>query len=229
MQDNGVVNAFLRFSRDFAPHDRVVGGDTWDMRPLRTKANTEEKRDSIIADFDAGYSFLESWRPTAILQGNHCARLWEHAKVKNGPVSDLARAMTTKVEDLATKLKSPLLPYHKSKGVHSLGSLNVVHGFYAGEGAARKHASVYGPVMFGHIHASDHVVLPDFRGHREAWSSPALCLLDLDYNHTTPSTMRYDSGWLYGEYSERDYHVEVARVVNGQVKVAKGFESIKVA
>jgi hypothetical protein len=219
-QDNATVAAFLRFDREFKPHDRVCGGDVWDMRPFRSKASTEEKRESVEADFDAGYSFLEEWQPNAFVRGNHDERLWHHASVVNGPISDLARGFVAKVNTLGAKTKCRVYPYHKRDGVHKLGPLRVLHGFYGGDGAAKKMAGVYGPCIFGHIHAADHATLPSIDGRREAWSSPALCRLDMDYNAGTPSTLRYSSGWIYGVYSERDYHVCVAEVRDGRVLVA---------
>jgi hypothetical protein len=220
MQDSATVAAFLRFDREFKPHDRICGGDIWDMRPFRAKASTEEKRESVNADFEAGFEFLERWRPTGVVLGNHDIRLWRHAAVANGPVSDLARIMVGRIDGLLGRLRAVCRPYHKRNGVLKLGPLNVLHGFYGGEGAARKHAAIYGPCVFGHIHASDRASLPSIDGRREAWSSPALCRLDMDYNEGTPSTLRYSNGWVYGHYDEKNYHVQVAEVIDGKVTVA---------
>jgi hypothetical protein len=219
------ANALFRFTRDFNPHDRIVGGDIWDMRPFRAKASTEEKRESVTADFDAGYEFIEQWRPSHVILGNHDIRLWRHAAPLNGPVSDLARIMVGRVDGLLGRLRSVRRPYHKRDGVLTLGKLNFLHGFYGGEGACKKMASIYGPCIFGHIHSSSKFNSPSYVGRREAWSSPSICKTDMEYNEATPSTLGYSNGWMYGVYDDKSYHVQTAEVIDGRVTVATGLKS----
>jgi hypothetical protein len=224
---NGTVNAFLRFAEDWKPHDRIMGGDVWDFRPLRGKASAEEKRESLLADFGAGFSFLEQFRPTTLLLGNHDKRLWDQAARLDGPASDLAVELVGRVGNLASRLRFPVLPYHKRDGVARLGRMNFLHGFSAGKSAVKEHADVYGPCVFGHIHAADHYVHPGYGdSRREAWSAPCMCKVDMEYNAATPGTLRYDNGWVYGVWDEKSYTVFVAKVREGKVTVASGTKEI---
>ena len=43
-QDKSAVRAFFNFVAEFKPKRRYLGGDVWDFRPLRKKADAEERR-----------------------------------------------------------------------------------------------------------------------------------------------------------------------------------------
>lgn len=200
----------------------MFGGDLWDFRPLRSKASEVERRDHIADDFEVGFDFLEEFAPDSFILGNHDARLWDVAEVGEGLVADYAKTLIARTEKLASKIGCRIIP-HDKLFVLKLGPLNILHGYYAGMNAARQHAQIYGPAIFGHVHTDEHCVVPSHDGRREAWASPALCKLSMDYNRKTPSTLRYMNGWMYGAYNGNRYHVETARVVGGQVVVSTGF------
>ncbi len=224
--DVPTVNAFHRFVGDFRPHHRIVLGDVFDLRALRGKASEDERRESMKADLADGFKFIEQFRPTAFLLGNHDRRLWEWRGKSAGPTSDYCSEQIERVESLAAKMRFPLLPQTIDEGVYRLGPANLLHGFYSGKSAVKQHAEVYGPCIFGHIHASEHVSLPGYRVRREAWSSPCLCRKAMEYNRQTPWTLRYDTGWLYGFVSDESIHVMTARVENGTVVVATDMKAV---
>ena len=80
MQDDASVAMFFKFMAEWKPAIRVMGGDAFDLRPLRKGASEDEKRESIRADIIAGKKFLKRMQPTHFLRGNHDERLWELAE-----------------------------------------------------------------------------------------------------------------------------------------------------
>jgi hypothetical protein len=221
MQDPAAVNAALQFASEWRPSIRVIGGDTWDFSALRRKASDEERRKGLKADFEAGMSFVKSFRPTDLLLGNHCKRLWDAAAIKDGPASDYYRELVGKVETYCVDRGCNLKPYHKRHGIARIGSkLKVLHGYYTGVSACRKHAMVYGDCLFGHVHAFDSATVAGLEG-RTARSIGCLSRLDFDYDSSMPDSMRHAQGWAYGlVFDDGSYQVMATEGVNGKFAVA---------
>ncbi len=217
------VKAFHRFCGDFKPQRRLIGGDIWDFTALRGGASEKDKRHPLLPDFQAGMEFIEQFKPDTVLLGNHDRRLWRKAEAKEGPASELAATCIKEFKEAAKKLDCRIVPYSKTVVVE-LGPLNVLHGFFAGENACKRHAHVYGPCIFGHVHTAEHASVPRHSGSAEAWSSPAMVRLDMEYADETPSTLKWQNGWIFGQYNGKAYHVETAVVKNGSVVVADGFK-----
>jgi hypothetical protein len=223
-QDTAACNALFRFMRDWKPKIRVCGGDLWDFRALRKKASKKETEESTKADLAAGMSFLDAFKPTHFLRGNHDERLWDAAKdggTQDGLAKDYA---AEKVEAIETKLagwRCTMLPYHNRRGVLKIGHLKFIHGFFCGVTAARQHALAYGSCVFGHGHAIDVASAPGF-DRRVARMVGCLCSLDMDYSRASVGALRYASGWAYGVIDERsgDYQVWQAEGINGKFVVA---------
>jgi hypothetical protein len=209
------VNALFRFVRDFRPDVRICGGDVFDFRALRGKATAEERRESMKQDFEQGMDFLEAYKPHVLLAGNHDKRLWEAAERTDGPMSDYARELASRIEKLTASLRCRLLPYDKVQGVYELdGGPRFVHGF---QGTIRRHAEVFGPVVYGHVHCGEHCSIPRHGGKLEAWSMPCLCVPNMPYNSATIGTLRYSTGWGYGHGMQ----VYTAEAVGGRIVAAK--------
>jgi hypothetical protein len=221
-QNAAAVKAFHRFCDDFKPQRKILGGDLWDFAALRRGASEEEKRTPLQPDYDKGVEFFERFQPDAAMLGNHCARLWRLAAQHSGPLSDYARQLVRDFDRLSRSVRCRALPYRKGD-VLRLGPLNVVHGFFAGLDACRKHAAVYGPVVYGHVHTAEHCIVPHYPTRKEAWSAPCLARLDMEYAEATPATLRWVNGWIYGAFKGRKYHVETARIEDGSVMVPTGF------
>jgi hypothetical protein len=202
-QDHSTCESFFEFQKVWKPDIKILGGDLWDLRPLRKKASDEEKRESMRNDFDMGMEWLKRFEPDFFLRGNHDERLWELAEADCGPRSDLAIIGIEKIEKEIKKMKCRMLPYHKSKGVLRIGHLKVLHGFFCGVYAARQHALVYGSCLFGHVHDITEHSIPGIE-RRVARCGGALCHLDLDYAARTPNTMRQANGWPYGIINKKN-------------------------
>ncbi len=215
------VKAFHKFNADFKPQRRIVGGDVWDFPRWREGASGRDLKRQINPDFDAGIAFIEKFRPDTVLLGNHDRRMWRAAECED----ELAAERIADLKKKQKELGFALLPYSKSR-VIQLGPLKVLHGFFAGETAAKRHAQVYGPAIFGHVHTGERASAPRHGERHEAWSSPALCRLDFEYAEEKPSTLKWENGWIYGAFNGRRYHVETATMQGGTVMVASGFREI---
>lgn len=227
--DRQANEALFTFCEGFKPHYRICGGDLWNFAALRRKASEEERRESLTADFALGMEWLERFRPTHLLRGNHDERLWDLAAIENGPLSDFARSLLIRVSRTCERFKTTVYPYHKRFGVCRLGHLKLLHGYYAGASAARQHAVAYGSCLFGHIHAIDESSVPGL-DRRVARSVGCLCRVDMEYNRASVGSLRYAQGWAYGTIDEKtgNYAVFQAERVGDEVVVAEGMRVLRV-
>lgn len=211
------IDAFLRFCAIWKPKYRIHGGDAWDFRPLRRKVSEDERRQSMRADFEAGNAFLERFRPTHFVRGNHDERLWELAAEGNGVLSDYAIEGTKEIARRMKALKCQMLPYHKRTGILKIGHLKIMHGFNHGLYAARATATIYGSVLFGHVHTIDEHSKAGLE-RCVARSCGCLCELDHDYNARMPSSLRHAHGFPFGVVNSKTgfYHVWQAEEIGGQ-------------
>lgn len=136
----------LDFLHDFKPHIRVAGGDWQTVDQVSKFSNDSETE--LKEDFCANEAALASYGITHYLEGNHEERLR-----RIGLVDRRLRSMFDLRANLhLTKRKIKLLPYHPRRGVLKIGSLVILHGFFANEYYAKKTASIYGTCVFGHAH-----------------------------------------------------------------------------
>jgi hypothetical protein len=207
MIDPGAEQAFNEFVKGWKPTVRIAGGDHFDYRSLRRGAKgTEEERERLGGDHDAGCAFLRSYKPTVFLRGNHDERLWDAAKSGDGKLFDLASYMVPEVE-AAIGPNCAMLPYDKRAGVYTLGDTRFVHGYASGIYAARQVADIYGRCVMGHVHAvSAHH--PPSLDRRAGYTSGCLCKLDMDYNRSHMRTLAHGHGWAYGVLTDSG-HVQV--------------------
>ncbi len=211
------VEVFHKFTNIWKPNIRIMGGDLWDFRPLRRKANEDERRESLKADFEAGITFLTDFAPDFFIRGNHDERLWELAALDKGVESDYALQGIAEITDTLDDIDCKMLPYHKRDGILKIGHLKILHGFHSGIYASRQTALIYGSCLFGHIHTIDEHAIPGLE-RRVARCCGALCELDLDYNARQTMTLRQAHGFAYGVLNEKtgDYRVWQAEEINGQ-------------
>jgi hypothetical protein len=191
-----VASAFFAFVRDFKPSVRIHGGDAFDLRCLRKNASQQETRDSPGDDIEAGITFLDKFKPTHFLRGNHDERLWDAAAADDGKLSAFASYAITEIEESLPK-GCQVLPYDKVKGVLPYGDHNVVHGYNAGVYAARHAAMAYGNTLMFHVHADDEQSVPRFGG-AKGHSSGCIAKTSQIYNRAHLGTLRQTNGWLYG-------------------------------
>lgn len=211
------IRVLLKFCEIWKPSIRVMGGDLWDFRPLRRKANEDERRESMRSDFEAGEKFLEEYMPTQFLRGNHDERLWELAQADRGLESDYALQGIEQIEGTLKSLKCEMRPYHKREGLLRIGHLKMLHGFHSGVFASRQTALIYGSCLFGHVHTIDEHAIPGLE-RRVARACGCLCELDLEYNNRMPTTLRQAHGFAYGVVNDKtgDFHCWQAEEIAGK-------------
>lgn len=211
MQDVLAVAAFHRFVEVYKPRHRIHLGDNWDCRPLRRKASEAERRESLIADWEMGRDFIDTFRPTVFLEGNHDKRIRDLAETGTGVMRDYGQQCLDGVNKLFHKLKCPVLPYDNRKGIYDLGNLRFMHGFGSGLYAARRMAQAYGSLVQGHLHTRDMVSIEGLQ-RRCVWVGGCLCRLDMEYASTNIASLKQQHGWPYGVVDSRtgDYQVWLA-------------------
>lgn len=194
------VDVFHDFVYDWKPKHRIHLGDNWDLRPLRSKATERDRASDVTKDWDAGKAFLLQYKPTIFLLGNHDNRIWKARDDANGSVRHYATQCVNEIEKLITtkQLPTKILPYHSRLGVFKLGDLSFVHGYHCGASACKRHAEVYGNVIFGHVHTVEQLPVP--RLERAVARTPG-CMADIDkleYAENNTNTLRWSNGWAYG-------------------------------
>jgi hypothetical protein len=194
--DAGAAEAFFQFCREYKPKYRIHLGDVWDFRWLRAKASEADQWDDHLQDdIDAGVQFLQRFKPTHVLLGNHDWRVKKATEHPKRSLRKLAECVWGDMQDGIGKAK--VFPYNKRDGVFRLGNLNLVHGYSAGVGALRKHIFTYGRCMMGHIHTSEQVSVERFGGGC-GYSVGCLARLELGYNEQQIGCLRQSNGWAHG-------------------------------
>jgi hypothetical protein len=211
--DAAAVQVFHDFCAVWKPEIRIHGGDCFDLRPIRRGAGDEERNESMVADVEAGLTFMSRLRPTHWLRGNHDERLWDMVQSDHGGTAHLAGLLINNILDHLDGVQ--ILPYDAKRGILQMGRLRFVHGYHHSLTAARLAAQLYGSVVMGHVHAVDYCSVPDPE-HRGGWTSGCLCNLRMPYNRAHPNTLRQSHGFMYGMIHDNgDYNVYQAQAING--------------
>jgi len=226
-QDPKAVRLFHEFCRDYKPDLRLHLGDYVNAEAFRTGAGEHERRVGLKADLDAAFEFLDTFKPTHLLDGNHDDRLPLYVRHSPGPLADYVRGTLDQLAVLTGRMKTVRLPYDKRRGVIQIGNLKALHGFFCGVNAPQMHARAFGSCIFGHTHRFSAVSVPGAHsgGRAVARGVGCLCHLDLEYNARQVDTLAQAQGWAYGVTdSAGRYWLNNAEVVDGKVAV---FESFK--
>jgi hypothetical protein len=213
LQNREANEVLFKFVNLWKPHIRICGGDLWDFRPLRKKASEDERRESLVKDFNAGMTWLDRFKPHYFLRGNHDERLWDLAQNGTGVAADFAHQGIMEIERKMSVLRCNMLPYDKRKGIVRIGSLKVIHGFFSGVNAARRTALTYGSVLMGHGHGISHTSIEGL-DNRIGRMIGCLCELDMPYNRHLIGSLLHRHGFAYGIIGPHGtYHVWQAEKV----------------
>ncbi len=226
-QDKAAVRAFKDFCDVWKPKIRVIGGDLWNIVPLRRGASEEEKREGLGADLDAGLQFIDWFKPTQFLKGNHDVRLWDLAENGQGILREYAELKCFEIEKVLGKHRTQIFPYTNREGLFEIGKLGVMHGFGSGLLMARRMVQTYGSLLLGHLHTID-IISVEAPHRRMGRLSGCLCRLDMPYAERGLASLRWQSGWPYGVVNEKtgDYFVWQAENVSGKWLLPTGFKEI---
>lgn len=212
--DPDTLKAILAFCRDFKPHHRVHLGDNWDLAALRRGVASNEKEASWAAlkeDIEAGCKWLEQYRPTHFLMGNH-----EH-RVRDAMHTTDSLMRLDALKDINDQMRRAIRgsgcgvirEYTVQDNFVDLGPLTFTHGFYHGNDAIIKTAHRFnsGPgraVVMGHLHRAEQHNL-ERRGGGAVWINGCACQLDLQYAERRPSTLRWQNSFMAFIYRGEDY------------------------
>lgn len=224
-EDPETRRALMEFVRDYRPQIRVHSGDAFDFRNLRRGASDDEKAHSLEDDWAMGTEFLRDYfdggKENHFLRGNHDERLWHFAESATGLLRDYAHDGIKRVTNLASRCKAAMLPYDSRLGVLRLGHLKVVHGYFAGIGAARRHAIAWRHVLFGHTHNTDVSAVECDDGPAEARGIGCCCKIDMGYNQHQPAKLRHVNAWCYGHlFDDGTYQLFQAKKIAGRFYAA---------
>ena len=232
MQDRAVTKKFFQFSEAFRPDIKIMGGDLFDFRGLRKKADKAEQAESLSDDVACGIEFLSKWmdgKGTKVwLRGNHCQRLWDVAESESdGLKRDAAIKGVEELDDLCKTLGIKTYPYSKRLGIHREGRLCFLHGYAAGVYALRKTLQSYGEnVIMGHTHTIQSVSVEGLVP-KQGWVAGCLCQLDYEYNRSMLGTLNHENGWVYGLiFDDGSFAVYQARQIAGKWILPMDFKEI---
>lgn len=222
-------SALFSFIRDFKPAVRVHAGDNWDFRNFRKGASDDEKAASLADDWEQGADWLRTFfdggKRNYFLRGNHDERLWKLAQSSTGVLRDYAQDGIKRAEGVVKRAQAQMLPYDSRRGVLRLGHLKVIHGYFAGMSAARRHSIAYGNCIFGHTHATDSAPVETIDGPAEARGIGCCCRIDMDYNQHSVNKLRHDNAWCYGVlFPDDTYQLFQAKKIGGRFYAAAGIK-----
>lgn len=202
---------FLDFCADFKPHHRIHLGDNWDFANIRKGVDPEEEIDDPQPDWDAGYLFLERFRPTVFLCGNHDYRVFRLVKDARGLVRKYARDGIKEILANFERLKCRFIPYDVEEGIYRLGDWSFMHGYSTGQNALTVHTTlVRGNVVIGHLHRNE--MLPA----KMIGGALGFCVGGLGdhkamtYARHRPATTAWGKGWVYGHQDEKTGRLSVS-------------------
>lgn len=190
--------ALRHFIKDFKPHFRIFGGDLWDMRWISRHTTPTERAESTWPDIEAGLDFIDWFKPSVFMFGNHDARMFRALRDStHGVYRDHAKAA---FEALDNSLPSTcrVVPYSVFSDDVAIGDCIFTHGFAHGANAARSHLGVWNKVVHGHTHTSGATTLPGKPYPRKSYSVGTLCELDMQYNEAKMGSLAWENGWAYG-------------------------------
>ncbi len=214
-----ICKQVLKFRDSFKPEIRFDLGDVLDTRGFRSGAKgTSDESADVGLDFHSGVRWLEQYEPTHIAWGNHDVRLLDLADSPNGVVAHAASSLWHSLQDTAAKLKAKTVPYDFEKGWFQLGGHFWGHGYWYNEASVRDHAEYLGgPVVMAHLHAPHQI-----NGRTRVWSD-SFCvgaLADihkLSYARRRRATSRWGHGLLFGEISDTESHLWLAKAKPGDL------------
>ena len=207
-------------------HKRLMLGDLFNLAALRKGADEDDRRNALCEDIGLGLAFLEKFKPTVLLLGNHDQRLYDAVSSqgmgKSGPMSELCASYVEDLKRVCKALKCVILPYDKRKGVYKIGSLSFAHGFGHGSKLCENMASAYGDCVFGHGHKIVRNTV--MRGRPvTGYQIGTLAQKDMHYVRSDLSALRQQHGFAYGVVDGRRHTVLTPEIVDGKVCFATVF------
>lgn len=207
------LRTVLKFCESYKPERRFHLGDFTDQAAFRSGAfGTKDETASIKDDLTSGLRFLEEFRPTDLLNGNHEDRLWEKAGHHNEIVARAAQSVIQEIETLTNKLGCRYVDHYDiTRSWIDWGDLRYFHGWMYNENAIRDHAEHFGRSCFAHLHT-----VGEAAG-RRADCPVGHCvgslahIPEMHYALRRRSTARWSAGFAYGEGNGKHTTIHLCR------------------
>lgn len=216
--DDTAAKAVLKFQAQYKPNFSIHLGDYIDTAPFRTGVRgTKDEGVSLESDLRHGVTFIKSYRPDLIFNGNHDIRLWRNQDHYNEIIAHCARSIVKEIKAAIPKKAIFIEPY-VNRGlisVYRLGDTNFLHGFMYNENALRDHAEHYGNCVIAHKHTAAQI-----QGRR--MDNPTCWCVGLlgdpmkfEYAYTQRSFSQWSQGFTWGEYCDDECIVNLCKRNNG--------------
>jgi predicted phosphodiesterase len=211
--DERALGLVRDFAKQWKPNRVCQMGDLMNADQVSSFPN--ECETDLSDEFEVAGQILDDLKVTDWLEGNHEERLRRVGLTKKNMRKLLNPAKNLGMDKRRINWK----PYHKTEGILRFGKLNVLHGFYCNEYAARKHSDAYGCCVFGHTHRIQaHQPKHAFESHT-GYNIGCLCKLDLPYRQCQPP-----DGWGQGfafAYILKSGHfsLQMVRLIGNEVVI----------
>ena len=199
------LNQILSFTKRVKPTYRVPMGDNWDFRWARrgVDKSSAEAKEGLEDDLNAGIKWLEAYRPTHFLMGNHDDRIRQilHSTDSIKDREDMQKILDLMHRTLRKVGCKVIKNYNVRTGRIKLGPVTFIHGFSHGQNALLKDARTFGVpgggFCMGHLHRLEQLNIEAYDG-GAAW----LCgwagrQEDADYSFRMPGSLRWQNGFMY--------------------------------
>lgn len=201
LADDSALTAILNFKDEFQPDKTIHLGDAFDTAAFRGGAKgSKDELESVSEDVLAGCSFLSELRPDLFFVGNHEHRWYKDIEKPNALVSHAAAVSVLEVRKFLESIKCEMVENYNWDSWRMLGNYKIGHGISFNENAVRDHAERAGNCIIAHLHRQevahgrrvDHptCVSVGYLGQAEKFT----------YADQWPGKMKWNTGWLYGEY-----------------------------
>jgi hypothetical protein len=207
------LNEILSFVKRVKPTYRVHLGDNWDFRWARrgVDKSSAEAKEGMELDFLAGLKWIEQYRPTHFLMGNHDDRIRQilHNTDSIKDKEDMQEIQDKMMQALRKVGCKVIKNYNVRTGRIKLGPITFIHGFSHGQNALLKDARTFGTpgggFCMGHLHRLEQLNIEAYDG-GAAW----LCgwagrQEAADYSFRMPGSLRWQNGFMYFKCDGDDY------------------------
>jgi hypothetical protein len=207
------LNQILSFTKRVKPTYRVHMGDNWDFRWARrgVDKSSAEAKEGLEDDLNAGIKWIESYRPTHFLMGNHDDRIRQilHSTDSIKDKEDMQKILDLMHRTLRKVGCKVIKNYNVRTGRIKLGPITFIHGFSHGQNALLKDARTFGTpgggFCMGHLHRLEQLNIEAYDG-GAAW----LCgwagrQEAADYSFRMPGSLRWQNGFMYFKCDGDDY------------------------
>jgi predicted phosphodiesterase len=202
--DPHALQKVLRFCESYKPDIRIHLGDFTDQAAFRSgAAGTNDEHASIADDLTHGLNFLNEFRPTLVLNGNHEDRLWKLAEHHNEIVARAASSVIGEIRACAESHGAKYIEkYDISMDHPKIGDYTLMHGYMYPENAIRDHAETWGNVIHAHTHRAG------MASGRRSDRPTGYCvgtlshLPAMSYAKTRRATLSWNHGIVWGEATE---------------------------